>query len=132
MKSRTRAKSRERRALLTKVLAPHMARYDDRGQAVKCPRCWQWTIVGRWNFDGLCDRCCHVIRKDYPQHESVPFIRAAYRLQEEYFRAGTPSERKRDILSELCRLNRAHGSDDAAKRRVPLDAGGLLQVLRSE
>ena len=48
---------------------------------VKCPRCWKRTGEGRLNFDGLCDACCEVTRDDYPAHESVPGIRAAYAAQ---------------------------------------------------
>ena len=52
---------------------------------VKCPRCWQYHRI-LLNFDGLCDRCCDVILKEHPGHESVPFIRASLEAQERYFR----------------------------------------------
>ena len=48
---------------------------------VKCPRCWLWTVAGRFNYDHLCDRCCEVLVKDHPKHESVPHILAAYNEQ---------------------------------------------------
>ena len=48
---------------------------------VKCPRCWRVTGEGRWNFDGLCDRCCDVLLLGHPTHPSVPFIQAAYATQ---------------------------------------------------
>lgn len=47
---------------------------------VKCPRCWKVHRV-EVNFDHLCDRCCEVILEDYPEHESVPGIRAAHAKQ---------------------------------------------------
>lgn len=46
-------------------------------EGVKCPRCWKHTGEGRFNFDGLCDVCCDVILKDFPDHESVPHILAS-------------------------------------------------------
>lgn len=48
-----------------------------RAPGVKCPRCWHVTGEGRFNFDGLCDRCCDVLIHDYPTHESVPLIVAS-------------------------------------------------------
>ena len=50
---------------------------------VKCPRCWKWTAEGRFNYDNLCDRCCQVLVSDHPQHESVPHILAAFKVQAE-------------------------------------------------
>jgi hypothetical protein len=41
---------------------------------VKCPRCYRYTGEGRYNYDGLCDRCCEVILKAYPDHVSVQRI----------------------------------------------------------
>ena len=55
---------------------------DDPSYA-KCPRCWRYTGEGRFNFDGLCDRCCAVILADYPEHPSVLHIQAAYARQRE-------------------------------------------------
>jgi hypothetical protein len=55
---------------------------EDTGH-VKCPRCWHYTHVGLFNFDGLCDRCCGVILDNYPDHWSVPGIRAKQKEQEE-------------------------------------------------
>lgn len=46
-----------------------------RADGVKCPRCWRYTGEGRFNFDGLCDRCCQVLWTHHPAHESIPFIR---------------------------------------------------------
>lgn len=67
----------------------------DDGRNVKCPRCWRWHGVLE-NFghrpeeeaikpelakEKLCDRCQQVILKDYPNHESVPFIKLALEEQ---------------------------------------------------
>ena len=62
------------------------------GRNVKCPRCWHWHGVIE-NFghepgvvlpDGrnpdeekLCDPCQQVILNDFPDHPSVPYIKAA-------------------------------------------------------
>jgi len=43
----------------------------------KCPRCYKHSHEGRFNFDGLCDRCQDTILTFFPTHESVPFIEAA-------------------------------------------------------
>jgi len=48
---------------------------------VKCPRCWHVTGEGRFNFDGLCDKCCDVLCHDHPHHESVPLIQASRAAQ---------------------------------------------------
>jgi hypothetical protein len=48
---------------------------------VKCPRCYRLTGEGRFNFDGLCDRCCGVILKQFPAHWSVDGIKRAYAEQ---------------------------------------------------
>lgn len=46
----------------------------------KCPRCWMYHAV-KDNYDGLCDRCCRVIVDSFPNHESVPHIKASYEAQ---------------------------------------------------
>jgi hypothetical protein len=56
-----------------------------KAEGVKCQRCWKVTGEGRFNFDGLCDPCCHVLLEDYADHESVPFIQAAYAEQRRSF-----------------------------------------------
>jgi hypothetical protein len=56
-----------------------------KAEGVKCPRCWKITGEGRWNFDGLCDPCCHVIITDFPTHEAVPQILASRRVQKEHW-----------------------------------------------
>lgn len=43
---------------------------------VKCPRCWHYTHEGLHNHDNLCDRCCHVLLNAWPDHPSVPHIKA--------------------------------------------------------
>ena len=43
---------------------------------VKCPRCYRYTGEGRFNFDGLCDRCCDVLVQDYPEHEATVALKA--------------------------------------------------------
>lgn len=43
---------------------------------VRCPRCYGNHSV-RGNFDNLCDKCQRVLLSDFPDHESVPFIREA-------------------------------------------------------
>jgi hypothetical protein len=42
----------------------------------KCPRCWHYTHEGLSNYDGLCDRCCNVLLTAWPDHASVPHIKA--------------------------------------------------------
>jgi len=46
----------------------------------QCPRCWKFHHVFE-NFDSLCDRCINVILDDFPNHESVPFIKVALEKQ---------------------------------------------------
>lgn len=52
----------------------------------KCPRCWHWHRV-EGNHDNLCDRCCAAILEGWPDHESVPHIRAAMARQQAKFAA---------------------------------------------
>lgn len=40
----------------------------------KCPRCWNYHHID--NYDHLCDKCQDVILNDYPDHESIPHIKA--------------------------------------------------------
>ena len=42
----------------------------------ECPRCRIVHTI-QHNYDNLCDRCCKVLVEDFPDHESVPHIRAA-------------------------------------------------------
>lgn len=42
----------------------------------KCPRCYGHHSV-RDNFDDLCDPCQQTIMENFPNHESVPYIKAA-------------------------------------------------------
>ena len=46
----------------------------------KCPRCGLYHLM-EFNYDHLCDRCCHVLVDDFPDHESVPGIKACYASQ---------------------------------------------------
>lgn len=46
----------------------------------KCPRCWKYHAC-KENFDGLCDKCCHVLLECYPEHESIQFIKESYNKQ---------------------------------------------------
>lgn len=48
----------------------------DDGHDVMCPRCWRWCGVAE-NYGHLCDVCQKIILEDYPNHESVPLIKAA-------------------------------------------------------
>jgi hypothetical protein len=41
-----------------------------------CPRCRNFHFL-RDTFDNLCDGCVGVILKNFPDHESVPYIKAA-------------------------------------------------------
>jgi len=67
----------------------------DDGRNVKCPRCWHWHGVIE-NFghlpeeiaadqklakEVLCDRCQQIILTNFPNHPSVPHIRAALKAQ---------------------------------------------------
>lgn len=56
----------------------------DNGRNVKCPRCWHWHGVVE-NFDNLCDDCQSVILKDFPDHESAPFIKESMQKQVEKY-----------------------------------------------
>jgi hypothetical protein len=47
----------------------------------KCPRCYRYEQASTLNFDGLCDRCCNVILKHHPDHDSAAAIKAAYAKQ---------------------------------------------------
>jgi hypothetical protein len=61
-----------------KNLAQHADedRKSDPETYVKCPRCYgQHSIHG--NFDNLCDRCQQTILQHFPDHPSVPHIKAA-------------------------------------------------------
>lgn len=49
-----------------------------KADGMKCPRCWKVTGAGRFNFDGLCDPCAHLLIERFPDHESVPHIQQAY------------------------------------------------------
>lgn len=76
--------------------------------AVKCPRCWHWHHIAdnyghtddeiaaddakylvmerkknetALSREKLCDRCQQIILDDYPEHESVPFIKATIQKQ---------------------------------------------------
>ena len=44
------------------------------GRSIKCPRCYHWHGVID-NFDNLCDTCQQIILSEFPNHESVPFIK---------------------------------------------------------
>ena len=44
---------------------------------VKCPRCWNYTHEGLSNYDNLCDECCSTLVSAWPDHPSVPHIKAA-------------------------------------------------------
>lgn len=52
----------------------------------KCPRCWHYHTV-RENRDNLCDRCCLAIIEGWPDHESVPHIKAARARQRAKYEA---------------------------------------------
>ena len=43
---------------------------------VKCPRCYGYHSV-HGNFDNLCDNCQRTILEYFPNHASVPHIKAA-------------------------------------------------------
>jgi len=43
---------------------------------LKCPRCKGLHSI-HGNFDDLCDPCQETILKHFPEHESVPHIKAA-------------------------------------------------------
>lgn len=58
----------------------------ERALGVKCPRCWKYHTVAD-NFMDLCDACGITICKDYPEHEAVPHIKAAYRAQRDKYLA---------------------------------------------
>lgn len=43
---------------------------------LRCPRCYGYHSV-HGNFDNLCDQCQQTILQHFPDHESVPHIKAA-------------------------------------------------------
>lgn len=53
-------------------------------EGVKCPRCYRYTGEGRFNFDGLCDRCCDVLCE--MRHDAAPYIRVSKAWQHELFK----------------------------------------------
>lgn len=57
-------------------------------QGEKCPRCWHYHTV-RDNHDSLCDRCCLAVLEGWPNHESVPHIKAARAKQAAKYSAVT-------------------------------------------
>ena len=50
----------------------------------KCPRCWHYHSV-LINHDCLCDSCCRTLVEDYPNPESVPFIKVNFEAQKRHF-----------------------------------------------
>lgn len=45
---------------------------------VKCPRCWKYSHEGLSNYDNLCDTCCSTLISAWPDHPSVPHIKAQH------------------------------------------------------
>lgn len=78
------------------MIASCIAESLDDGHNVKCPRCWRWHGVLE-NFghepgcalpegrnpdrEKLCDRCQKIILEHFPDHPSVPHIKAAVNAQ---------------------------------------------------
>ena len=58
------------------------------GHVPKCPRCYRYEQAATLNFEGLCDRCCDIVVKEFPDHWSVPRIKAALAKQ----KAMTPAD----------------------------------------
>ena len=56
--------------------AANEARKLDSETYSKCPRCYCHHSI-RGNFDNLCDQCQKTILNHFPDHESVPHIKAA-------------------------------------------------------
>ena len=52
------------------------ARKFDTETYSKCPRCYTHHSI-HGNFDNLCDRCQQIILEHFPDHPSVPHIKAA-------------------------------------------------------
>lgn len=65
-----------------------------KAEGAKCPRCWRVTGEGRYNFDGLCDRCCGALCADYPTHPAVPGIVSAYVQQHRHWSGNDESTRR--------------------------------------
>ncbi len=59
-----------------------------RAAGAKCPRCGLFHLMAL-NFDNLCDRCCHVLVDDFPDHESVPGIKESYAAQRTKWNVGS-------------------------------------------
>lgn len=53
------------------------ARKSDPETYSKCPRCYGYHSY-HGTFDNLCMDCCLTIVRDFPNHESVPHIKAAF------------------------------------------------------
>ena len=47
----------------------HVSSFANDPNYVKCPRCWQYTHSGLFNFDNLCDKCCDAMIEGWPDHE---------------------------------------------------------------
>jgi hypothetical protein len=52
------------------------ARKLDPETYARCPRCYGYHSI-HGNFDNLCDPCQLTIQREFPDHPSVPHIRAA-------------------------------------------------------
>jgi len=63
------------RAIKNMAQEANEARKLDSDTYSKCPRCYTYHSV-RGNFDNLCDACAETIVKNFPDHASVPSIRA--------------------------------------------------------
>jgi hypothetical protein len=64
------------RQIKTLAQAANEVRALDRETYLKCPRCYGLHSI-HGNFDNLCDRCQQTILEHFPDHPSVPHIRAA-------------------------------------------------------
>jgi hypothetical protein len=63
-----------------------------KAEGIKCPRCWFYTGEGRFNYDGLCDKCVDALLHDYPEHGIIPFILQAKAKQREQWEIMTTGE----------------------------------------
>ena len=52
------------------------ARKQSPEEYLRCPRCYGYHSI-HGNFDSLCDPCQQTILRHFPEHESIPHIRAA-------------------------------------------------------
>lgn len=65
----------------------------ERTTGVKCPRCYRYTNEGHFNFESLCDRCCTILLKGFPEWSDNDEVIAGIKKFARKFLDMTPAER---------------------------------------